>query len=60
VTEAPASLLVVDDDPINRMVLCRELERQGHHVATADDGAAGLEALLPCFFGRLRAPPWHP
>jgi adenylate cyclase len=45
VTEAPASLLVIDDDPINRMVLCRELERQGHHVATADDGAAGLEAL---------------
>jgi CheY-like chemotaxis protein len=45
VTEAPASLLVVDDDPINRMVLSRELERQGHRVATADNGAAALEAL---------------
>jgi adenylate cyclase len=45
VTEAPASLLVVDDDPINRMVLSRELERQGHRVATAENGVAALEAL---------------
>jgi adenylate cyclase len=45
VTEAPASLLVVDDDPINRMVLSRELERQGHRVTAAENGAAALEAL---------------
>ncbi|HEX8855044.1 MAG TPA: response regulator [Thermoleophilaceae bacterium] len=44
-TDAPASILVVDDDPINRMLLSRELEAQGHRVATVDDGLAALEAL---------------
>jgi two-component system, cell cycle response regulator len=45
VTTAPASILVVDDDPINRMVLTRDLEREGHRVATAQDGVRALEAL---------------
>jgi two-component system, cell cycle response regulator len=45
VTTVPASILVVDDDPINRMVLTRDLERQGHRVATAEDGVRALEAL---------------
>jgi two-component system, cell cycle response regulator len=45
VTTAPASILVVDDDPINRMVLTRNLEREGHRVATAQDGVRALEAL---------------
>jgi two-component system cell cycle response regulator len=45
VTTAPASILVVDDDPINRMVLTRDLEREGHRVATAADGVRALEAL---------------
>jgi two-component system cell cycle response regulator len=45
VTEAPAFILVVDDDPINRMLLSRELERQGHRVATADDGREALAEL---------------
>jgi two-component system, cell cycle response regulator len=45
VTTAPASILVVDDDPINRMVLTRDLEREGHRVATAEDGVRALEAL---------------
>jgi two-component system, cell cycle response regulator len=45
VTEAQASVLVVDDDPINRMLLSRELVRQGHRVATADDGGQALAAL---------------
>jgi two-component system, cell cycle response regulator len=45
VTSAPASILVVDDDPINRMLLTRDLERQGHRVATAEDGVRALEAL---------------
>jgi two-component system, cell cycle response regulator len=45
VTSAPASILVVDDDPINRTLLTRDLERQGHRVATAEDGVRALEAL---------------
>jgi DNA-binding response OmpR family regulator len=42
---APASILVVDDDPMNRMLLTRDLEREGHRVATAEDGVRALEAL---------------
>jgi two-component system, cell cycle response regulator len=45
VTETPASILVVDDDRVNRMLLSRDLERSGHRVATAEDGAGALEAL---------------
>jgi len=45
VTGGPASILVVDDDRINRMILSRELEREGHTVATVDDGRRALEAL---------------
>jgi two-component system cell cycle response regulator len=45
VTEARASILVVDDDRINRMVLSRDLEREGHRVATVEDGGRALEAL---------------
>jgi CheY-like chemotaxis protein len=45
VTDGPASILVVDDDRINRMILSRELEREGHTVATVDDGRRALEAL---------------
>jgi CheY-like chemotaxis protein len=40
-----ARLLVVDDDPINRRLLASYLERLGHAVATANDGAAGWERL---------------
>jgi DNA-binding response OmpR family regulator len=42
---APASILVVDDDPMNRMLLTRDLQREGHRVATAEDGVRALEAL---------------
>ncbi len=37
----PARLLVVDDDPINRRLLASYLKREGHEVATANDGAEG-------------------
>lgn len=43
--DAPAAILVVDDDPINRMLLTRELEREGHRVATAENGLKALEML---------------
>ncbi len=42
---APARLLVVDDDPINRRLLASYLKREGHEVATANDGAEGWALL---------------
>jgi two-component system, cell cycle response regulator len=45
VSEAAASILVVDDDRINRMVLCRDLEREGHRVTAVEGGGQALEAL---------------
>jgi two-component system sensor histidine kinase/response regulator len=38
-------LLVVDDDPANREVLCRRLKRQGHDVQTASSGLDALRIL---------------
>jgi adenylate cyclase len=40
-----ASVLVVDDDPVTRLMLTGRLERDGHHVRTAEDGAQALEVL---------------
>ncbi len=40
------TLLVVDDNPINRMVASRLLERSGFQVVTADDGIQALQALV--------------
>ena len=40
-----ASALVVDDDAMNRIVLQRSLEREGHAVRVAADGRAALELL---------------
>ena len=44
-SDAPGEILVVDDDPLNRAVLGRSLERQGHGVSTAEDGVEALAAL---------------
>jgi two-component system cell cycle response regulator len=38
-------ILVVDDDPVNRMLLARTLGAQGHEVTTAEDGRQALELL---------------
>ena len=38
-------ILVVDDDPLNRSILRRGLERQGHGVTTAEDGIEALAAM---------------
>jgi class 3 adenylate cyclase len=38
-------ILVVDDDPQNRAILRRGLEREGHSVATAEDGLEALAAM---------------
>lgn len=44
-TAVRARLLVVDDADSNREVMTRILEREGHAVVTAVDGADGLEKL---------------
>jgi len=41
----PARILVVDDNPLNRRLLARALEEQGHEVATAADGRRALDTL---------------
>ena len=40
-----ARLLVVDDNKVNRLLLTRSLEQQGHIVASAENGRAALEML---------------
>ena len=39
-----AGILIVDDSPSQLVVLRRIVEKLGHEVITADDGAAGVEA----------------
>jgi sigma-B regulation protein RsbU (phosphoserine phosphatase) len=41
----PDHLLVVDDNKVNRMLLLRSLEQQGHHVTAAVNGREALELL---------------
>lgn len=43
--ERQTSILVVDDNEMNRDVLSRRLERQGYRVVTAEDGVLALEAV---------------
>ena len=40
-----ARLLVVDDNKVNRLLLARSLETQGHHVQLAENGRVALEML---------------
>ena len=42
---AGARLLVVDDNKVNRLLLARSLELQGHSVASAENGRVALEML---------------
>ncbi|PJF27995.1 MAG: hypothetical protein CUN53_01955 [Phototrophicales bacterium] len=44
-TERQTTILVVDDNEMNRDVLSRRLERQGYRVVTAEDGILALEAV---------------
>ena len=43
--EPGAYLLVVDDNKVNRLLLTRSLEIQGHRVASAQNGRVALEML---------------
>jgi adenylate cyclase len=42
---AAGRLLVVDDNKVNRLLLMRSLELQGHRVACAENGRVALELL---------------
>jgi DNA-binding response OmpR family regulator len=44
-SRASAHLLVVDDDPDNREVLRRRLEREGYRAECAEDGERALEMI---------------
>lgn len=44
-TPAGATLLVVDDNEMNRDMLSRRLEKRGYRVLTADDGQPALDLL---------------
>jgi serine phosphatase RsbU (regulator of sigma subunit) len=44
-TKEPNHLLVVDDNKVNRMLLIRSLEQQGHYVTAAENGCEALEVL---------------
>jgi adenylate cyclase len=43
--QSPGRLLVVDDNKVNRLLLGRSLELQGHKVASAENGRVALEML---------------
>src|SRR5512134_1183617 len=43
--EPGARLLIVDDNKVNRLLLARSVELQGHRVALAENGRVALEKL---------------
>jgi adenylate cyclase len=45
VAETGARLLVADDNKVNRLLLARSLELQGHSVVLAENGRVALETL---------------
>jgi signal transduction histidine kinase/DNA-binding response OmpR family regulator len=42
---SPASVLVVEDNPENREMICRQLSKVGWHVLEAENGLKALEVL---------------
>ncbi len=43
---APANILIVDDDDLNRELLSQLLRKEGHHSATAENGRQALAMLM--------------
>jgi adenylate cyclase len=41
----PGTILIVDDDPLNRRLLAKSLETDGHRTAQYDNGFAALAAI---------------
>ncbi|HZC74784.1 MAG TPA: response regulator, partial [Gaiellaceae bacterium] len=42
---APGTILIADDNRVNRLLLARGLEQEGHTVVFAEDGRRALELL---------------
>jgi two-component system sensor histidine kinase EvgS len=42
-SSSPLLVLVVDDHPANRLLMCQQLEFLGHHFSIAENGRSGLE-----------------
>jgi class 3 adenylate cyclase len=42
---APGTILLADDNPVNRLLLARSLQQQGHTVVFAEHGREALEML---------------
>ena len=51
-----ARLLVADDNKVNRLLLARSLELQGHSVASAENGRVALEMLRAAVSDRAGGP----
>ena len=49
-----ANILVVDDDPLNRDLICKVLRQEGYKVVEACDGAIALEILQMLGKGKPR------
>jgi adenylate cyclase len=45
VADRGAKLLIVDDNKVNRLLLCRSVELLGHRTATAENGRVALQKL---------------
>ena len=45
IEEHPGTLLVVDDNEMNRDMLSRRLAKRGHEVMAAEDGCRALEIV---------------
>lgn len=45
-TDTLRRILLVEDNEVNRNMLIRRLERAGHSVITAADGATALDMML--------------
>ncbi|WP_395601261.1 transporter substrate-binding domain-containing protein [Pseudomonas sp. A1230] len=43
ISQTPLRVLVVDDHPANRLLMCQQLEFLGHHFSVAENGRSGLE-----------------
>ncbi len=49
--DAAGTVLVVEDDVVSRMVLCRMLHQMGHEPVAADSVRSALEAATSADFG---------
>ena len=41
----PGQMLIVDDNRVNRLLLTRALEQNGHQVSNAENGKVAMEML---------------